>query len=445
MATLPADARRSLFVYNVCFPFVFLALLPGFLLRLLRRGNYRAHFEQRLGSYTAAERARFAQRRHVWIHSISVGETLIALKLARAWRDKEPELTVVLSVTTSTGFALAQEGAGDWMEVVYNPVDLLPIVRRAFGALQPRAVVLIEGEAWPNLLAEAHRRGTAVRLVDARLSPRSERRFRRFRSWTGPIFRLLHSICVPTGEDRERWSALGVSREQIHVTGSIKFDQSVRVTASRAEEFRKLLGERHSDAPIIVAGSTFPGEEKLLAELLPALREKHPGVLLILVPRHVERMPEILRELAPLNLAVAVRTALPSSGSSDVLVVDTTGELRDWYELATVAFVGKSLTAIGGQNPIEPAALAKAIVFGPRMDNFRSIVDHLIASDAAIIAADAPHLRAVLLELLAEPARRAELGRNAANAVAANSGAIERVLGVLQRNEVPRGEIPCLP
>jgi len=448
---LPRDARRALFVYNLCFPLVFLGLLPGFLTRMFRRGNYRDGFGQRLARYSAETRARFAQSGSVWIHSISVGETLVALKLARVWHEHDPALRVVLSVTTTTGFALAQHSAADWLVVIYNPIDFPRIVRRALEVLRPREIVLIEGEAWPNLVAQAHDRNIPISLVDARLSPRSEQRFRRFRAWTGPIFRLLNAIAVASPPDVERWRGLGISRAQLHVTGSIKFDHAAPSGVSRADEFRELIRALRipDDAPILVGGSTFPGEEKALAELLPALRTAHPGAFLIIVPRHIERVPQILRDLSPLTLRVALRSRLPDAPSPpDLLLVDTTGELRDWYALATVVFVGKSLTATGGQNPVEPAVLAKTIIFGPHMDNFRGMVEHLLANSAALQVADVGELRTAVLDVLASSERRTQLGTRARAVVAVHEGSTERTVALLRAaatNWPTPGENPCDP
>lgn len=428
---MPPDARRSLFVYNLCFPLVFAALLPGFLLRMLRRGNFRADFGQRLGLYRAEARRRLEGARPIWIHSISVGETLIALKLARALHERAPGSRLVLSTTTTTGYALARENASAWLVPLYNPIDFRPIVRRALAAVRPAQIVLIEGEAWPNLLAESAGERIPVTLVNARLSPRSERRFRRFRAWTGPVFRLLHEVLVPEPGDVARWEGLGVPAAKLTCTGSIKFDQSGGV-ASRAAEFRELvsrLGVPES-APVLVAGSTFPGEEKLLAERLREWRVGFPELFLIVAPRHVERVPALCRELAPTGLRIVRRTEAAGPGC-DLLLVDTTGELRDWYALATVVFVGKSLTAIGGQNPVEPALLGKPVICGPHMENFAAVVEHLLARQAAVQVPDEAALTAAVLHLLGDAAARAALARNAGEALSAHQGATARVAGRL--------------
>lgn len=438
---LPHDARRSLFLYNLLFPFAFVALLPGFLARMLRRGNFREHFGQRLGRYKAADRQRLADGRWIWIHSISVGETIIALKLARALHAEDPSLQVLVSVTTSTGFALACQATESWLQVSYNPIDAAPIVRRALDLIRPVRLILVEGETWPNLLAECHRRGISVALVDARISRRSEARFGRFRRWITPIFRLLDVVCVTDAADTARWQALGVAASRIHHTGSIKFDEPPSNASSRVEEFRALLAQLGvvAETPILLGGSTWAPEEKTLAEILRMVRANHPNLFLILVPRHVERTSDILRDLAPLGLRVIRRSELSaisdeSSSNSprcDILLVDTTGELRDWYALATVVFIGKSLEAFGGQNPAEPAALGKPVVTGPHMENFAGLIQLLTSHDAVVQAPDIATLGQHLLALLSDAPRRAELGTRAREALGVHRGATARVASLL--------------
>lgn len=430
---MPPDAIRSLFYYNLFFPLVFLALLPGFLRRMLKRGSFQEKFGQRLGLYSARDRQRFSGAYPIWIQSISVGETLIALKLARELRAQKPGRLIVISVTTSTGFALAREHADGWMVPIYNPIDLGPIARRVLRIVRPSRLIIIEGGIWPNLLAECARLGIPTNLAAARLSPRSERRFRKFRSWTGPIFRLLDRVLVPEETDLARWESLGVQAGRIRCTGSIKFDQAAAAGDSRVEEFRGILRRLGGadDAPVVVAGSTHAGEEKLLAEMLPFLRERNPGLVMIIVPRHVERTPEILRELQPLGWRVVRRTEAEAQPGCDILLVDTTGELRDWYALATVVFVGKSITAEGGQNPAEPALLGKPVIFGPHMENFEAVVDLLLAREAAE-QVPARELPAAINRLLNRPDLREKLASNARDALAGHQGATARTVELLR-------------
>ena len=431
---LPADARRSLFIYNLFFPLVFVALLPGFLLRMLRRGGYREKFRQRFGRYSPEERARLARGEWIWLHSISVGETLLALKLARQIREREPGKCIALSVTTSTGFAVAQPHTNDWLEIIYNPLDAPWIVRAALDAVRPVRLIFIEA-IWPNLLAAAQRRGLPVTFLP-RLSPRSAARFRRARFFTGPIFRLLDALAAAEPEDREAWQTLGVEPARLHVTGNAKFDAAAP-TGGRTAEFRALLRDLGvpDDAPILLGGSTFPGEERILADALRKLRARWPALFLILVPRHVERAAAILAELEPTGLRLAVRSRLSTRNqkpeTSDALMVDTTGELRDWYTLATVVFIGKSLTATGGQNPVEPVLAGRPVIFGPHMENFAPIVARWLAGDAAVQVRDAAGLRAQLATLFADAPRRAQLAERARAIAAIHSGATERAVGVL--------------
>jgi 3-deoxy-D-manno-octulosonic-acid transferase len=440
---LPGGARFALVIYNLFFPLVFLALLPGYLLRMMRRGGYSEKFGQRFGRYSDADRERFASRRWLWVHSISVGETFIALKLARSLHERDPSLGVLLSTTTSTGFAEARKAAasiGDWLEPIYNPLDAPWIVRRALEVLRPRQLILIEGEAWPNLVSQCRARSIPISLVDARLSPRSERRFRRFRAFSGPIFRLLDRICVPDPADVARWQACGAIPAQLVATGSIKFDNPA-ITTSREAEFRALLAPLgvKPDDPIIVAGSTWAPEEKLLASLLTRLQSQFPGLFLIVVPRHIERTDTILRDLAPLassGLRIARRSLLPSPTSerADILLVDATGELRDWYALATVVFVGKTMPGIsevGGQNPAEPAVLGKPIVVGPHTGNFATLMAHLRRSEAIVEVPDAESLEAALVRLLQDPSHRNRLAQSAREALEIHAGATGRTAALL--------------
>lgn len=431
--TLPPDARRSLFVYNLFFPLALLIMLPAYLARMFRRGGFRNRFGQRFARYSGADLERFRSRKWIWIHSISVGETFVALKLAHAIHERRPEIGILLSTTTSTGFAEASKAASDWLEPIYNLVDFAPVVRSALDALQPEQLVVIEGGLWPNLIAECYRRSIPMTLASARLSPRSERRFRKFRNWTGPIYRLLDRICVTEPEDITRWESLGAERAHTVCTGSIKFDNPA-ISTSREAEFRDLLAGIGftPNAPVIVGGSTWAPEEFTLAKALPVLRQQHPECRLVLVPRHVERTPEILRELAPLNLRIARRTQLFTSSPAepvDILIVDTTGELRDWYGVATVVFIGKSLpgiAAVGGQNPAEPAVLGKPVVYGPHMENFLALTTHLKQQDAALQVADAEELNQTLQSLLGDATRRTVLGNHARTAIATHAGATSR-------------------
>jgi 3-deoxy-D-manno-octulosonic-acid transferase len=447
---VPIGVRMRLLFYNALFPFALLWMLPALALRIIRRGNYRRKFGQRFGLYDPQVRARLKSREWTWIHSISVGETVLALKLARKMKALDPALNIVLSATTSTGFALAEEAAQaeqaatnrsqpasgertDWLEILYNPLDAPFIVRCALSLVRPRRLVFIEA-IWPNLLAQAKQRAVSTALI-ARLSPRSEARFRRFRFLTGPIFRLLDAICVQEREDIARWTSLGADAAQIQVTGNIKFDYTP-APSKRVEEFRaflRALGVK-PDAPILLAGSTFPGEERILAKVFRKLREQFPELFLIIVPRHVERTDQVVADVIASGLSVALRSATPgirTAEPADCLIVNTTGELRDWYYVATVVFIGKSLTSTGGQNPVEAVAAGKPVIFGPHMENFRAIVARWLAHAAAIEITDPTSLERTVAKLLRDKTLRDTLAHRAREIAAAHEGATERTARLL--------------
>ena len=439
LRALPAAARLPLRVYRFLFPVAFLLMLPGFLARMLRRGHWRHKFGQRFGLYAPEDRERLGRGGWTWIHSVSVGEMMMGIKLGRTLQAVCPGLKVLISTTTSTGYAVAREQiakGGGGLELVYYPLDATAIVRRALDVIQPAQVVMVDKELWPNMVSECYRRGIPVSIVNARLSPKSERGFRKWRRWVGPFFGMLERVCVQEPEDVERWQALGVRGEALHCTGSLKFDFAA-AEASRAPEFRALL-ERigvRAETPILLGGSTFPGEEAALARALIALCQRYPELFLIVVPRHVERTPAVEADLRALGLTPALRTALaewpPGSARPDVLIVNTTGELRDWYALASVCFIGKSLTATGGQNPAEPVLAGRPVVFGPHMENFGALVRQFLAVEGAVQVPDEAGLIREAGRLLADPAHGEALVTRARAVLAVHRGANARTAELL--------------
>ncbi|MEO6871281.1 MAG: glycosyltransferase N-terminal domain-containing protein [Chthoniobacterales bacterium] len=418
------------FLYNLLFPLALLAFLPGYVVKMLRRGNYREKFGQRLGSYDRATRERLTGGRHTWMHAVSVGEVMIALKLVATMKKTEPALRVVLTTTTTTGFALATRQAPDWLEVLYTPLDFWPIMRRAYALIRPVRIILVEAEVWPNMTTIAHQRKIPLALVNARLSARSEGRFRRFRSIVRPIFARLDLVCVQEPEDIVRWESLGVKPARIHAVGSIKFDPMG--DAPDPEKPRALLDEMGIDSarPILLAGSTHDGEEEILAQVFQRLREEFPDLFLIIAPRHVERAREIESGLRALGLTTAYRST--PTKNADVLLLDTTGELRNWYPVATIVFIGKSLSARGGQNPVEAIVADRPVLFGPHMENFARLAEQLLKSGGALQPRDPAALTSEAAALLRDPAARAALVRNARGVLEAHRGATARTAALLR-------------
>lgn len=430
------------FIYNLCWPIGLLFFLPGYLMKMVRRGGYRGKFGQRLGIYNRELRTRLSKQRSTWLHAVSVGEVNIALKLASALRALEPDLRCVLTTTTTTGFALANQNAPAWIDVIYTPLDYWPIMRRAFSAIRPARILLVEAEVWPNLVAFAHAGRIPSALVNARLSPRSEGRFRRFRSFVAPTFRLLDLICVQEPEDADRWRRIGVEGDRIKWTGSIKYDPTGFDNAVDAQgpaeavatSLRDILPALSPDRAVLFGGSTHRGEEEILATIFLRLRHEFPSLRLFIAPRHVERLREIRSQLEVLGLRVALASEAcvgRQRNDVDCMLLDTTGELQRWYGIATVVFIGKSLTAQGGQNPVEPTFAGKPVIFGPHMENFATLARALVSKKGAIQVRDADSLERVVVDLLRDSKARDRLVQNAREVLNAHQGATARAAALI--------------
>ena len=413
-------------IYNLLWPIGLLLFLPGYLVKMFRRGGYREKFGQRFGIYDRHLCARLYWKKPIWLHAVSVGEVTIALKLSRQIRALKPDQHFVLTTTTTTGFAFANKNAPDWMDVMYSPLDFWPIMRRAFGSINPIKVILVEAEIWPNMVAEADARKIPIALVNARLSPRSEKRFRTFRGLIAPTFRLLDQVCVQNSGDIEKWKAFGVDEVRITHIGSIKYDpEDERVNPKIAHE--TLAGFGLEKRTIIFGGSTHAGEEKILGEVFRALRRDFVDLLLVVAPRHTERTVEIQRELTEMDFQIALRSQPPAADPFlNCLLIDTTGELRDWYSVATLVFIGKSLLASGGQNPAEAILAGKPVVFGPHMENFAALAKSLAEQGGAVQVNSPTELKRTMTHLLANPDEREKIVENARRVLETHRGATVR-------------------
>jgi 3-deoxy-D-manno-octulosonic-acid transferase len=410
-------------LYNLLWPLGLLFFLPGFLIKMFRRGGYRKNFGQRLGFYT--EEVQQQLGKDLWIHAVSVGEVRIALKLATKLQGLRPDLHCALTTTTTTGYSLAHQSAPSWMTVLYTPLDFWPVMRRAFRAINPRQIVLIEAEIWPNMVGMASRRNIPVALANARLSARSEKKFLRFRFLLAPIFRRLNLICVTEEQDVPRWRRIGAPVEKIHAVGNIKFDPEE--TRAPSAEPRRLLEKIKIDStrPIFLGGSTHRGEEEILANAFLALHQEFPALFLVIAPRHVERAGEIETLLRKRGLRVARRTTADES-SPDVLLLDTTGELADFYQIATVVFIGKSMTVRGGQNPVEAIVAGKPVIFGPHMENFEMLAKELLAQGGAVAPRDVMKLVSLAGHILRDVKVRDDMTMQATRVLAPHRGATLR-------------------
>jgi 3-deoxy-D-manno-octulosonic-acid transferase len=425
------------FGYNILFVIFFWLSAPYYFWKMWRRGNWREGLGERFGRYTPEFKAALAGKPVLWLHAVSVGETGVCLQLLSELEPRLPGWQFALSTTTSTGMGELQRRLPAHILRFYYPANLAGVVRRAFEVIQPRALILVESELWPNLLWQAQDRGTPVFLVNARVSDRSLRGYRRFGFLFRPLFAQFRGVGCQSPGEAERLAQLGFPARAVRVTGNLKFD-AAKPAERAGPDVAGMLRQIgvNQNARLLVAGSTHAGEEAILAEMLPRLRERFPDLFLILVPRHFERAAAVGQELEARGVKYIRRTDITpqtrlAPGGVQCLLVNSTGELKFFYEPAALVFVGKSLTARGGQNPIEPAALGKAMVFGPNMQNFASVTRSFLAGQGAIQVETAAELELTFAELLADDALRARLGERALRVVQDNLGATRRTVKMI--------------
>jgi len=410
-----------------------------------RRGNWMDGFGERFAIYDASLKQALTNRHVLWIHAVSVGEVNLCTQIIRAIEPRVPNLKIVVSTTTTTGMGELRRHLPSHISKFYYPIDRRKYVSRAIATINPEAIVMVEAEIWPNFIWRAKKLGIPLFLANARLSNRSFPRYKRFGFLFRPLFEAFSGVGCQNEEDAQRLREVGCHPEAIRVVGNLKFD-AAKLGERRSLDVPGILRQLGvaPEARLLVAGSTHNGEEVVLIDMFKRLRARFPDLFLVLVPRHFERCREVAQELRSQGIKFAFRNeVVPSTqfnpGEVECLLVNTTGELRFFYEPATVVFVGKSLKANGGQNPIEPGALGKAIVFGPNMQNFTDITRSFLAKNAAVQVKNAAELEQVTGDLLADKERRAKLGQAALEVVADNLGALDRTAEMILAQLEPRG------
>lgn len=432
------------FLYDLLFVAVFLFFLPGYGYRLWRRGNWRDGLGQRFGLYSAKLTERLQGKRVIWFHAVSVGEVHLCALLVRKLDKQLQGWTIVASTTTSTGMGELRRQLPENAVKIYYPIDFSWIVRRALQTIRPQIVTLVEAEIWPNLLWQLADKQVPVFLVNARLSPRSAKRYCQFRALFQPIFYRLGGIAVPDKQDATILESVGCRADRIQVIGNLKFDaaNSAPNSAIQPQSLLRWAGTKEN-APILLGSSTHAGEERLLGEIFLRLRRDFPNLFLVIAPRHFERGGQVRQELRALGMETRLRSDFPASQNSSeqrdhaatqgqCLVLDSTGELRSFYSATSIAVIGKSFLSQGGQNLIEAAIAGCAIVAGPFMENFQAILKTFLDKDGVLQVRNAAELETTLRLLLADDSRRQELGRRAQLVVQENQGASNRAAAMIQ-------------
>ena len=427
-------------VYNVLFVTFFFITGPFFIYRLWRRGKLLPQFGQRFGLYSKDVRERLKPGADLWVHAVSVGEVKLALVLIRHLREVRPELRIVVTTTTGTGFNLAKTLLEDEKtSVIYNPIDFLWTVVFAFNLIRPKRLILIESEIWPNYLWCARRRHIPIYLVNTRLSDKSEERYRKMRWLIRPLLQDIDLVFAQDQTDVTRLTLAGFAPESIFDLGSLKYDVAALDTSVEKDisAWWDHTGWT-ADQMVLLGGSTHLGEEEVLARIYLSLREKWPNLRLVLVPRHAERGAAIRDLCDRLGLRTVTRTELSEATAPlgnghrpDVVIVNSTGELTALYKRATLAFVGKSLRGNGGQNFIEAAPVGTPIVVGPNMQNFKVITREFLARQALVQVSDELELCQSLHTLFASDEIRQGYGARAKETFIANLGAAQRTANVI--------------
>lgn len=396
-----------------------------YLWRGLRERSYWRSFAQRFGFGAPCA------PRGLWLHAVSVGEVQACAPLISALRARHPGLPLTVTTFTPTGAVRAQALFAGIAQVRYLPYDLPGAVRRFLTRVQPRLAVIFETELWPNLYRECARRHVPLVLANARLSVRSVRRYRRLGALVRETVASAAVVAAQAHEDAERFRALGAPAARLHVTGNVKFD--FELPADIAERGARLRERYAQDRPVWIAGSTHGGgEEEALLAAHRRVRTLHPRALLMLAPRHPPRFAQLHQTLSAAQVSFVCRSAGTPAGECEVLLLDTLGELIDFYAAADVAFVGGSLVPVGGHNLLEPAALGLPILTGPYNANSAQIARLLMASGAAEVVHDADALAARLGTLLGDAGERARMGAAGKAVVAANRGAVRRLLALIE-------------
>jgi 3-deoxy-D-manno-octulosonic-acid transferase len=411
-------------VVHVAAPLVSVILLW----RGLSDRSHLRHFGERYGLG-----AREAAPGGIWVHAVSVGEVQAAAALVRALRQRHPELPLVVTTFTPTGNARARALFAEQATVRYLPFDLPGSMRRFLDRVRPRVAVILETELWPNLYRECARRRIPLLLASARLSPRSTARYLRARGLFRPMLERGVVVAAQEEHDAERFRALGADPVRTHVTGNVKLD--LALPDGTRERGTALRHEYAPARPVWVAGSTHAGEEEAVLAAHREVLKDFPGALLVLAPRHPPRFAQVAARIGEEGFSFVRRSRRGATGleiSAQVLLLDTLGELMDFYAGADVAFVGGSLVPIGGHNLLEPAALAVPVLTGPSVSNAPEIARLLVSCGAAELIPDAASLGRRVAALLADPEARRRIGEQGRTCVEDSRGALQKVLALIE-------------
>ena len=425
-------------LYNILMVIVAVIGLPFFAFRCIRERRFRERLRHNLGFFPPETLARVAGRSPVWFQAASVGEVVAASSIVREFKRQIPEVPVLISSGTISGYDMAYRIIPEADAIIFYPPDLLWLPDRIVGKVQPRAYVPVETELWPNFIRAARKRSIPVVMVNGRIGERSVEHYRQLRRMFTKMLDTVVRFCMQSTIDAQYVIQLGADPHKVIVTGNTKYDQNYSlVTEAEKVVFRRELG--FSDAtPVIVAGSTHRGEEEILLDVLRTVRNKLSSVKMLLAPRDIPRSESIAELIRRQGFSAELRSRMASptaetNANIDVVVLDTIGELGRFYSLADAVFIGGSLVPHGGHNILEPAAQGKPIIVGPHMFNFKATYALFSARGACATVLDGQELAIKMVELLTDRANADKMGREAAVIVAENQGAAQRTVEHLKQ------------
>jgi 3-deoxy-D-manno-octulosonic-acid transferase len=426
--------NSSYSVYRLLTACSSLVLIPLIWLHHRLRGDDFQRFFQRMGRYPNAIVGTLEGRPRIWIHAASVGEVGVAAAIAKSLRDRYPNSTIALSTIREQGLSRARELLGGTAACFFAPLDLVGPTRRAFQMIQPDILVLLETELWPNLIVRAHRMGVRIAVVNGRISLRSIRRYRKVRSLMDFTLSHVDAFSMISDEDANRIQSLGAPVDRIKVNGNAKFDCPDPLVDTNTKKWAARLFGVETNPPVFVAGSTRNPEEQLILDAYIKIRSVNPGAVLIIAPRHIERVSQIAQWVAGRGLRCQLRTALGDTQeprTAPVIILDTMGELSATYSVADMVFCGGSLVPKGGQNILEPAMWGKPVCYGPSMEDFADARQMIQDGGGGMMVRNAEELAAIVNQWIQFPHQAIAAGRAARQAVLPHRGAAQKHADVI--------------
>lgn len=414
----------------ILYEFFLIIYLICYLPILFIKGKWHSGFLERFGFFSEAIKERINHPKNIWIHAVSVGEVIAIAELIRRLKAKYPDCQIVLSTSTKTGHQLALEKLSDKVVILWSPLDFQWAVSAFIRLIKPKVYIVAETELWPNLFAGLHAQSVPILLINGRISDNSYGRYLAIRWFMKRYLGYVSVLCMQSELDVKRILAMGAPQDKVKNIGNVKFDDLPEDKTYLLEDF----GFEHNDS-LWIAGSTHPGEEDIVLRVFENIRKKFPSLRLVIAPRHVERVLDVQRIVEERGM-VPVRFSQMKSERripNSVVIVDTIGHLRALYSLATLVFVGKSLTVQGGHNIIEPAYFSKPVIVGPHMQNFRDVMIAFKNDKAVVEVKDSQEFESTVDRLLSHPAEMAELGKKARQVIARQQGAAARSVEIISR------------